>query len=283
MAVPTTTGEPNSALPPRRSRGRRGKNAVAWREKYPERATSRYQTESQRTVGAKSRLAACDPNGVVTWAKSIAELMAGLIPNSAIAHIPATHTIRREARRLATANVAASPSTLRVATRSRRLAHRGRGATAWTSAAALPTSAPGITLPSARPRLFDDRELLGKRSEDITPLVGDCHQILDAHPELAWQIHTRLDCDDVAGRELVLGALGEARGLVDLDAHPVTEPVAEVVAMPGAVDDGAGAVVDRPATGSRARLVAPGQLCLEHELVDVARLGRRLADRERTR
>src|SRR4051794_10185332 len=68
--------------------------------------------------------------------------------------------------------------------------------------------------------------------------VGDEHVVLDAHAALARQVDARLDGDNHAGAEFLLAA-GLAHGgqLVDVATDAVAEPVAELLAEAGAVDD----------------------------------------------
>ena len=75
-------------------------------------------------------------------------------------------------------------------------------------------------------------------------VLGDDDEVLDPHAELARQVDARLDGDDFAGREHVVGARREARPLVDLEADAVAEPVAEVLAVAGLLDHLAGDRVD---------------------------------------
>ncbi len=55
-------------------------------------------------------------------------------------------------------------------------------------------------------------------------------------PKLPGHVDARLDRDDLVGLEHVVGALGQARRLVDLEPDAVTETVAEVVAVPSLAD-----------------------------------------------
>ena len=76
-------------------------------------------------------------------------------------------------------------------------------------------------------------------------LVGDDDQVLDPDAELARQVDARLDRHHFPRRQGVLGALREARPLVDLEPDPVAEAVAEAVAVAGGLDQLAGGGVDR--------------------------------------
>ena len=97
-------------------------------------------------------------------------------------------------------------------------------------------------------------------------------------PKRARQIHPRLDRHHVAGIERLLGALGEARRLVDLEPHPVPQPVAELVAVAGRHDRVARRR-RRPRVPGRpgADRVEGADLGGAHELVDLARLVVQLA------
>ena len=74
---------------------------------------------------------------------------------------------------------------------------------------------------------------------------GDDDEILDPHSQLAGNVDPRLDRHHLAGLEHVLGAVRDARRLVDLEADTVAEPVAEALAVAGLLDDLAGDGVDR--------------------------------------
>ena len=164
-------------------------------------AISRYHTESHRAVGANSRLAAWEPNGVVTWAKSIAALIAGLIPNSTIAHIPATHTINREASSIATANaVASSIGAARVHARTQRgPGRRGRPG----ERAPRRRSPAGRGSPHPAPARGYSRTVSSLESEVRTsqPWSVTATRSSMRTPNLPGQVDAGLDRDDVAGHE----------------------------------------------------------------------------------
>ena len=77
----------------------------------------------------------------------------------------------------------------------------------------------------------------GKPGEDVGLAVGHDHEVLDPDADVAGHVDARLDGHDVARRELALRRLGEPRRLVDLEPDAVAEPVAEVLAVAGRVDD----------------------------------------------
>ena len=74
--------------------------------------------------------------------------------------------------------------------------------------------------------------LLSVGAEVAMTVVCHHHQILDPDPKLAGYVDARLDRDDVAGEQLVVGALRQPRRLVDLDPDAVSEPVSEELAVP---------------------------------------------------
>ena len=111
-------------------------------------------------------------------------------------------------------------------------------------------------------RTISRRADLGQRGEDLAAVLGDHHQVLDPDPELARQVDAGLDGDDVAGAQLVLGALRQPRRLVDLEADAVTETVAELLAVAGGVDHRAGDGVDLAAAGPGPDGLEAGQLGL---------------------
>src|SRR6185503_1452181 len=82
----------------------------------------------------------------------------------------------------------------------------------------------------------DVGQVFGERAEVPQAVVGDDHQVLDPHTEVAGQVDPRLDGDDFVPRQQVVGAHREARTLVDVEADPVAEPVAEMLAVAGGVD-----------------------------------------------
>ena len=134
------------------------------------------------------------------------------------------------------------------------------------------------------PRPHDDRdELLVELGQPLTAVFRDEHEVLDADAALAGEVDPRLDGDDVAGLEHV-GRLGaQRRGLVDLDADAVPEPVAERLAEPGCVDQRARGRVGVNATHSRSDGLQARELCFQTERVDLRQPLGDLAHRERPR
>ena len=114
-------------------------------------------------------------------------------------------------------------------------------------------------------------------------VLGDDDEVLDPDAEAAGDVDAGLDRDDVAGAEHVVGALAEARRLVDLEADAVAEAVAELVAVAAVADDRPRDLVgggSRHAGADRLQRLALG---VADELVDLARLALDLADGERPR
>ena len=87
--------------------------------------------------------------------------------------------------------------------------------------------------------------------------------------------YARLDGHDHARLERILwGQLGQPRRLVDLNAHPVAEAMAEVVAVAGDVDDDARGRVDLAPIRARDDRVQSRELGGADDLVDLARVVR---------
>src|SRR5437764_2621376 len=127
----------------------------------------------------------------------------------------------------------------------------------------------------------DDRQLLRERAQHIAARFGNDDQVLDPDAELAREVDPRLDRDRVAGLELAFRARGEPRVLMDVQAHPVAEPVAEVLAVPRRLDHLARDGVDGTQAGPRMHSVHGGELRLQHERVDRLRIIAHLAGRDR--
>src|SRR6476659_2330970 len=123
-----------------------------------------------------------------------------------------------------------------------------------------------------RGRSADELELFRQRAEVAQPVLADDDQVLDPDAKAARQVDAGLDGGDLPRGEDVVGALREPRALVDLEADPVPERVAEVLAVPGAVDHPAGSAVDVLALDPGGDRLQPGLLGLPHHLVDRARL-----------
>src|SRR3954452_1548585 len=79
---------------------------------------------------------------------------------------------------------------------------------------------------------LDDLKLLRRAAQVAVPIRLQDHQILDPHAEAARNVDPRLHGHGIAGAQLVLRGDREAGRLVDLQAHAVTEPMAEVVPVP---------------------------------------------------
>src|SRR5438105_2567228 len=130
---------------------------------------------------------------------------------------------------------------------------------------------------------FEDAQLLRQPAQDVVALVGHDHQVLDPYPEATREVDARLDRDHVAGEQRPVRALGQAGALVDLDADPVPEAVAEMLAVAPSVDHRPCHGVDLATAGARLHRLDTGELGAEHQLVDVPRLRPGLPRRERPR
>src|SRR5438270_9960114 len=97
------------------------------------------------------------------------------------------------------------------------------------------------------------------------------------------QVDARLDGDDVAGGERVLGQRRQPRPLVDLEPDAVPEAVAEVLAVARVGDQLARGRVDVLAARARANLAERALLGLVNELVDLGGVRRQRTGRERAR
>ena len=95
-------------------------------------------------------------------------------------------------------------------------------------------------------------------------------QILDAHAEEPWHVDAGSTVTTLPARKrLLAGGARQARRLVDLHAHAVTEAVAEVLAVARRLDDRVPhASTSRPL--SPARTAAKRRfLGAQHELIDL--------------
>src|SRR6266536_5108650 len=82
----------------------------------------------------------------------------------------------------------------------------------------------------------DRQEPFWQAAEHLSTVFANGHEILDPDAADAWDVHARLDGDDIAGLQRVGRRGGQARRLVDLEADAVAEAVAEVLAVPGGPD-----------------------------------------------
>src|SRR3954467_13260477 len=89
-------------------------------------------------------------------------------------------------------------------------------------------------------RRSDDDQVLRGRRQDVGTIAADDHQVLDPYAEAAGQVHAGLHRDRVSRRQRALPARGQPRLLVDLQADAVAEPVSELLAVTGRLDDPAG-------------------------------------------
>ena len=77
--------------------------------------------------------------------------------------------------------------------------------------------------------LVNRRQLLGERREHLRAALGDDDEVLDPDPALPLEVDPRLDRDDVAGLEHVLGLGPQRRHLVHLQTAAVAEPAADLL------------------------------------------------------
>ena len=134
--------------------------------------------------------------------------------------------------------------------------------------------------PSRGGRLADQGEALVEAAEVAVPVLADDDQVLDPDAELPGQVDARLDGDDVAGPQLVLGARRQPRALVHLQPDAVAEPVPEALAVARRLDQLARDGVGVAAGEARAERLERGRLGLADQLVDLARLGAGVAGGE---
>ena len=87
-------------------------------------------------------------------------------------------------------------------------------------------------------------ERLGDVSQDLAAVGGHQHIVLDPDSAPIGQVDARLDRDDHARLKRDLGFLAEPRGLVDIHAQAVAEPMVKKTAETGLLDDGAGFGID---------------------------------------
>src|SRR5579883_729375 len=73
---------------------------------------------------------------------------------------------------------------------------------------------------------------LGRAAEHLAAVLAQQHQVLDAHAAPAGQVDARLDAEHHAGPQDDLAlAARHPRRLVDLQADPVAQAVAELLAV----------------------------------------------------
>lgn len=121
----------------------------------------------------------------------------------------------------------------------------------------------------------DDTQLLGTGAQILVPVVGYDYEILDSNAESFGNVDPRLDRDDVAGNQLVLGALREARRFVDLHSHSVADPMTKESAMSRRRDHITPGAIHIASRDTRTHGREPGQLGRNHGFIDLSRLGRR--------
>src|SRR3954470_2519920 len=129
----------------------------------------------------------------------------------------------------------------------------------------------------------DDEQVLRERREELDPLLPDDREVLDANAAEARHVDPGLDRDDVPGLERVRRLRRQARRLVDLQADAVPEPVAELLAVAGLVDDPARDRVGLHPRHAGANLRERRLLRLAADVVDPPQLLRKRTRGERAR
>src|SRR2546421_7155530 len=85
------------------------------------------------------------------------------------------------------------------------------------------------------PALYD-KELLGGQRQKFGNIVPHDERVLDANTAPAGQVHARFNGDCHAGRKSTFARLGQRGRLVDLQPDAVSQPVQELLAVPGVLD-----------------------------------------------
>src|SRR4051794_63178 len=140
-----------------------------------------------------------------------------------------------------------------------------------------------LTISAIASNLVESPQFFRKGRQNLRPVFGDDDEILDPDPAAPGEIDAGLDGHDVALRERAARLLGEARILVDEQAHPMTEPVSERLAEPRRLDAVARRRVD--ARAGRAWLDGrePRELGVEADVVRALKLVGKCPRRERAR
>src|SRR5262245_36740529 len=93
-----------------------------------------------------------------------------------------------------------------------------------------------LTTSATAENLVESPQFLWKRCQDLGLAVRDDDEILDTDPAQPGQVDARLDGADVAGFQHAPRLLGQARILLDEEAHPVPEAVPERRSIAGGLD-----------------------------------------------
>ena len=115
-----------------------------------------------------------------------------------------------------------------------------------------------------------DQQLARGCSQQLDPVLMNDHGVLDPNAASPGQVHTRLDRHrDGCGQSLSGEVGAEERSLVDLQANPVAEAMAEVLTEPGIDDDGARSRVNLGRQPAHPKGIATGLLGTADRLVDL--------------
>src|SRR6266700_669530 len=112
-------------------------------------------------------------------------------------------------------------------------------------------------------------EILGCGGEQVVAVLADDREILDPDPAEAGKVDTWLHGDGRSGGDPTRGACPHPGRLVDLQADPVADRVAEVVAVAGRGDHLTGGAVDLAAADPGAQRGDARGLGLAHQLVEL--------------
>src|SRR5690606_12723724 len=88
--------------------------------------------------------------------------------------------------------------------------------------------------------LLDDDQVSGRVVEDVGPVRGANHDVLDSNPELPGQVDAGLYRECVPGDEPLGVPFHNVGVLVDFETDPVTGPMNEPLAVSSVLDDSSG-------------------------------------------
>ncbi|CDN44894.1 hypothetical protein BN871_FX_00080 [Paenibacillus sp. P22] len=125
--------------------------------------------------------------------------------------------------------------------------------------------------------LAKDNKFLRRSCQYLNPVLGDDDVVLDADASKPGNVDAGFHRYHHAGGQNVVAALGQVRLLMHFHAEAMSKAVAELVAVAMLGDDVAGQRVGLDAGHSRADVRQGVQLGFQHDLVNFAVLGRRLA------
>src|SRR6478752_305636 len=128
----------------------------------------------------------------------------------------------------------------------------------------------------------EDQQVLRGRGQQLRRPLAHDEGVLDADSSAAGQVDAGLDGDRCAASESTGRADPQHRGLVDLQADPVTETVREGVAVAGLHHDVPRGGVDRAQVGAHREGVPTGPLRPAYDVMDLTLpVGRGAADDHR--